>query len=307
MKRYLLIPALLLSVQAQAESTYPDLAETGPTRALQAGEVHHTPRDWKALPDGEFGESIKRGYSLFANSQQLHRSGQVNNGLNCINCHLGAGQLANAAPMWAAYVSYPAYRAKNKKVNTFEDRLQGCFMYSMNAGKGKAPGVLSQEILDLTAYSYWLSFGATVDNNLPGRSYAKMSHAPAEPDFVRGQRVYASECAVCHGKNGEGQQVDNRYVFPPLWGKDSYNWGAGMHQINTAANFIKANMPLGERYSLSDQQAWDVALFINSHERPQDPRFDGSVSQTAEAYHQHNDRYGKPSPVDRHLLGSQAF
>lgn len=101
----------------------------------------------------------------------------------------------------------------------------------------------------------------------PGRSYAKMSHAPAEPDFVRGQRVYASECAVCHGKNGEGQQVDNRYVFPPLWGKDSYNWGAGMHQINTAANSINANMPLGERYSLSDQQAWDVALFINSQER----------------------------------------
>ncbi len=61
-------------------------------------------------------------------------------------------------------------------------------------------------------------------------------------------------------------------VFPPLWGSNSFNWGAGMHRVNTAAGFIKANMPLGKPNSLSDQEAWDVAAYINSFPRPADPR-----------------------------------
>ena len=74
--------------------------------------------------------------------------------------------------------------------------------------------------------------------------------------------------------------------MPPLWGKDSYNWGAGMHRINTAAAFIKHNMPLGKPGSLSDQQAWDVAAFINTHERPQDPRLvEGSIEKTRVKFH----------------------
>lgn len=42
-----------------------------------------------------------------------------------------------------------------------------------------------------------------------------------------------------------------------------------MHRINTAASFIKHNMPLGKANSLSDEQAWDVAAYVNTHERPQ--------------------------------------
>ncbi len=91
---------------------------------------------------------------------------------------------------------------------------------------------------------------------------------------------------MCRGANGEGRKVGNSYNFPPLWGADSYNWGAGMHHINTAAGFIKANMPLGKGNSLSDQEAWDVALYINSHERPADPRAKGkSVAQTDKDLH----------------------
>ena len=36
------------------------------------------------------------------------------------------GRKVGSAPLWAAYVAYPEYRAKNKKVKaTFEERLQG--------------------------------------------------------------------------------------------------------------------------------------------------------------------------------------
>ena len=62
--------------------------------------------------------------------------------------------------------------------------------------------------------------------------------------------------------------------------------GAGMHRINTAADFIKANMPLGKGETILDQDAWDVAAFMNSHERPQDPRLvNGSVEETRVKYH----------------------
>lgn len=66
-----------------------------------------------------------------------------------------------------------------------------------------------------------------------------------------------------------------------------------MHRINTAAAFIRANMPFGKAGSLSNQQAWDVALYINSHERPQDPRFNGDIEKTKKQFHQHQCVYGK--------------
>jgi thiosulfate dehydrogenase len=58
-----------------------------------------------------------------------------------------------------------------------------------------------------------------------------------------------------------------------------------MTDIDKAAGFIKGNMPLGLGGTLTDQEAWDVALFIDSHERPQDPRFQGSVERTRTLYH----------------------
>ncbi len=73
-------------------------------------------------------------------------------------------------------------------------------------------------------------------------------------------------------------------MFPALWGDNSYNWGSGMSRIFTAASFIHLNMPPQQFGSLSKQDAWDLAMFINSHERPQDPRYDGSASSTRERY-----------------------
>ncbi|MCM0990130.1 c-type cytochrome, partial [Klebsiella pneumoniae] len=124
-------------------------------------------------------------------------------------------------------------------------------------------------------------------NRSTHRSRAARSGYPEVPqpeggyDLAKGEQVYDAQCAVCHGPNGEGQKSGDMYVFPPLWGADSFNWGAGMHRINTAAAFIKENMPLGKGGTLSDEDAWNVAAFMNSHERPQDPRLiDGSVEKT---------------------------
>lgn len=236
----------------------------------------------REIPDNAFGKLVQEGRAIFVDTKNRAPE-YVGNGLSCGNCHLEQGRKANSAPLWAAYTMYPAYRKKNDKVNSYTERLQGCFQFSMN---GKAPEAESRVIAALTAYSYWLAMGAPTGQELPGRAYPEVPPPAGGFDLAKGREIYADQCALCHGANGEGQKTGEDYVFPPLWGGDSFNWGAGMHRINTAAAFIKENMPLGKGGTLSNEDAWHVAAFMNSHERPQDPRLiDGSVEKTRDKYH----------------------
>lgn len=253
-----------------------------------------------SIPDDEFGKVVRQGEQIFIDTQK-NASQFVGNSLNCVNCHLDAGRKANASPLWGAYISYPAYRSKNKHVNTFAERLQGCFRFSMN---GKAPPLGDPTLIALESYAYWMATGAPVGGTVAGRGYIEVKK-PAQPaDFARGEKVYMQKCAICHGANGQGQVSAGKTVFPPLWGEKSFNWGAGMHDVKNAAGFIKANMPLGLGGTLTDQEAWDVAMFMDSHERPQDPRFTGSVEETRKKYHDSpTSMYGKS--VNGRVLGAK--
>jgi thiosulfate dehydrogenase len=77
-----------------------------------------------------------------------------------------------------------------------------------------------------------------------------------------GGQLYAANCASCHGDNGQGQ------VGPPLWGQGSFNDGAGTARVYTLAGFIRYAMPLTAPGSLSDEDAQQLAAFIDSHDRP---------------------------------------
>ena len=257
-----------------------------------------SPPDPATIPDNKMGEMIRRGRDIFVNTQ-AHAKDYVGNGLNCVNCHVNDGRQAGSAPLWGAMGMYPAYRGKNDMVNTIQHRIQGCFKYSMD---GTPPPANGEVLTALVAYGHWMAKGAPQGEALPGRGYPDVDKPAKQPDFDRGRQVFADNCALCHGADGHGTRVDGEYVFPPLWGPDSFNWGAGMHRINTAAEFIQANMPYGKGGSLSTQQAWDVALFINSHERPRDPRYSGDFQELVQTYHQHQCQYGKT--VDgKHLTG----
>jgi thiosulfate dehydrogenase len=249
------------------------------TAATQAG---FTPPPESAIPKSDFGQMVRLGENVFRNTQK-YAARYVGNTLNCQNCHLDAGRRAGSAPLWAAFVSYPAYRSKNKHVNTYAERLQGCFRYSMN-GRPPPPG--SKVLVALQAYSYFLARGAPVGTDMKGRGYPAVKR-PAKPfDYARGETVYRKSCALCHGANGQGQKsATGAPVFPALWGAHSFNWGAGMGNIKNAAAFIKANMPFSRAGTLTDQEAWDVAAFVDSRERPQDPRFTGSVAETRKKFH----------------------
>ena len=158
---------------------------------------------------------------------------------------------------------------------------------------GKAPAADSPEITALVSYMYWLSAGAPAGKVLAGQGYLEFKKPVIEPSYNAGKKVYEKNCALCHSSDGSGQFAEGKTVFPPLWGKNSFNWGAGMHKINTAAGFIKSNMPFGRGGMLSDQEAWDVAHFINSQERPKDPRQKSDIDGTKNEFHNENCSYGK--------------
>ncbi|MDO6461743.1 c-type cytochrome [Granulosicoccaceae sp. 1_MG-2023] len=248
--------------------------------------VHEAP----TLEDLEADESINpelkkvilKGRDMFINTQQF-RGEYVFNDLSCSSCHLGEGKLNWSGPVWPAVTTLPDFRGKNQHVNSLEERIAGCFSFSMN---GTPPEYGSDDMLALAAYHQWVATNAPVyERNIGGRGFGHLGREmPADISYEKGQVVYEANCAICHGEDGAGQKKDGQVVFPPLWGDGSYNWGAGMVRVYTAASFIKNNMPLGKPGSLSDADAWNVALYINSQERPQDPRYTGDAKETREKY-----------------------
>ena len=284
-----------------AADTAPAPAVTGTaaagTSAMAQGFV---PPDARQIPDTPMGAVIRRGEQIFLQTG-TNAPGFVGNHLNCVNCHLDAGRKAQSAPLWGAYPLYPAYRSKTKHVDTFSERLRGCFTYSMN---GKAPDPGDEVLVALEAYAYWMAQGAPVGQKLPGAGYGKVAVPAKAPDYQRGQAVFTAQCVLCHGADGQGQRSGEVQVFPPLWGTRSYNWGAGMHEVDKAAAFIQANMPLGRGGTLSAQDAWDVSTYINSQQRPQDPRFTQDVATTRAQFHDSPySLYG--TTVNGRLLGSE--
>jgi thiosulfate dehydrogenase len=236
--------------------------------------------DADALPDDDWGRAVRYGRDLISKTSTLigpevanpeHR--YAGNNLNCQNCHLEAATKEFGLPFQGVYADFPNYRARSGTVGTIEDRIQGCMVRSMN-GQQLPPN--GQEMTAMVAYLKFLSTGYQVGGATTGRGAGNMPELTRAADIRRGATVYAANCTTCHGQNGEGQRIGKAgdaqgYLFPPLWGPDSYNDGAGMHRLIVAANFIHANMPNGSDWRdpvLPADDAWDVAAYINAQPRP---------------------------------------
>jgi len=300
----LLVIVLVGAIMYNAGLRRPDEAPAVKASAVPIVPATFAPPADSEIPDGPTGASIRRGQQIFLHTG-ANAGKYVGNGLSCSNCHLDAGRRPNASPMWAAWGSYPAYREKNDQINTMEDRIRDCFSYSMNAPaspSGGPPPRADAIYRDLQMYFYWLAKGAPTGIDLPGKGFLKLQPAASGHDPARGAQVFTQSCAACHGADGQGQKnADGSFAFPPLWGPHSFNWGAGMAKITNAAGFIKANMPLGQENSLTSQQAWDVAAYMDSHERPRDPRQAGSIEDARKRFHATGDYYGQR--IDGALLG----
>ena len=198
------------------------------------------------------------------------------NNLSCTTCHLDGGTRKFGNPLVGTFVTYPQYRGREDAVSTSEERINGCFERSMN---GKKLPLDSTEMKAMVTYLHFLSTGLPVGVKLEGGSPLKLKQMARAADPVAGKLVYAATCVACHGENGQGVRRGkvgdaDGYQFPPLWGATSYNNGAGMGRVTSAAAFIKANMPPGTTHLnpvLTDEQAYDVAAYMNSHSRPVKP------------------------------------
>lgn len=241
----------------------------GPVSAAEPSEGKRTaafhPPSEDEIPDGPVGEAIRYGREVLTRTQVVARQ-YVGNGLNCSSCHLDAGRMPYASPWVGVWGVFPEYRTRNARMNSLQDRINDCFERSMN---GQALPLDSPEMGGILAYFWWLSKDVPTGLEVEGRGFKRI-RAPHPPDPARGARVYAEKCAACHGTDGQGATGSNgEYLFPALWGPKSFNIGAGMARVATAAAFVKVAMPLGQGDTLTDQEAFDVAAYFTHQPRPE--------------------------------------
>jgi thiosulfate dehydrogenase len=237
------------------------LAAVGTLRAPRPASAVDDPAVAAAvapIPSGSGGDLIRYGRSLIVDTQK--NAGQyITAGMSCAACHVNAGTKPHGGSFLGTYATFPQWNARAKRFITLGDRLDECFLYSMN---GRPPAPYSREMVAMTAYIAWLSRGAEVGKGFPGQGFVTV-HAPQPGDKQSGAKIFATQCVACHGADGAGIPAAN---IPPLWGPKSFNDGAGMNAKMPA--FVKANMPVGREGSLSDQAAADVSAYVLSHERP---------------------------------------
>ena len=248
-----------------------------PTPAKTGG---WTVPDVDRLPDDAWGRLVREGRDLTvatyahlgpeAADPSRHFSG---NNMACQNCHLEAGTKKFGLPFVGVFADFPQYRAREGEVGTLEDRINGCMTRSMS---GQPLPVDSHEMKAFVAYIKFLSDGRPIGGKTAGRGAGKIAELTYPADPVAGAKVFAETCAACHGDAGSGKRAGTAgdrkgYEFPPLGGPDSFNDGAGMARLIIAAAFIHSNMPNGASYDqpvLSEADAWNVAAFVASMQRP---------------------------------------
>ncbi len=222
-------------------------------------------------PTVEYGQRLLRETTNYLGiGQEDPDKRYIGNSLDCASCHLETGMQPGTLSLLQAASKYPRFSGRDGGDRDLRDRINGCMQRSMNGRP------LPRDSVEMIAMEgYILSLGRQHDAMPQSKLLSMEPPAFAEPDrkadLVAGEAVYVENCQVCHGENGAGlkESLDpgDGYVFPPLWGEESYNNGAGMNRVLTAARFIKARMPLGQP-DLTDDEAYDVSAYINSKPRP---------------------------------------
>ncbi len=218
---------------------------------------------------------VRLGHDLIENtSYYFGPKGKIasnTNGMNCQNCHIDGGIIPWGNNFSAVVISYPRFGYRSNAMMSVSLRVNDCFERSLN---GEPIDSNSYEMKAIIAYMHWLGDDVAKDKKPLGAGIIELPFLNRAADTVRGQKVYINICQRCHADRGQGQpNADvSGYIYPPLWGSHSYNKGAGLYRISYFAGFVKNNMPLKEATFehplLTNEEAWDVAAFVNSQQRP---------------------------------------
>lgn len=239
------------------------------------------PRDIELAIIEGFGDSeVEYGYHLITDSPNIMGPGAedpkmryTGNNLACASCHLDSGTKPGSASWIGITERFPQFSNRSNLESTLEDRINGCMERSMNGHKLPDD---SREMEAILAYMNWLSEDVPEDRKDEFKGFPAIEIPNFAVNLETGAALYRVQCASCHGDDGQGIKKPGAgfaYLYPPLWGEDSFNDGAGMHRVITAANFIKGNMPFGEATrenpKLTDEEAYHLAGYINSFGRPE--------------------------------------
>jgi thiosulfate dehydrogenase len=209
------------------------------------------------IADADVLRSLRRGRAILRLTRDSLPA-NVGNRLACVSCHALDGTQKDALPLVGAYSRFPQYRARSGHVDLIEDRVNDCFERSMN---GRALDRSGADMRDVVTYLAFLSRGVPAGARVDGQGVPALDAMAG--DTTSGARLFAATCVSCHGPQGQGTSI-----APPLWGPHSYNIGAGMTRIRTAAAFIRSAMPQNKPGSLTSQEAFDLAAYVNSRPRP---------------------------------------
>lgn len=230
--------------------------------------------DIQAIADVEQRKLVEYGKDLIAHTAKyLGPNGSIkpiSNGMNCQNCHLDAGTRTFGNNYGAVAATYPKFRARSGTEEDIYKRVNDCFERSLN---GSALEVESKEMQAIKAYIEYLGSNVAKGTVAEGSGLKPLALLDRAADPVLGKVVYDTKCIACHQAEGQGTLLPNgsEYAFPPLWGDHSYNDAAGLYRISNFAKYVKYNMPLGATHTspmLTDEEAWDVAAFVNSMPHP---------------------------------------
>ncbi len=224
---------------------------------------------------GKTGAAIRYGYELLAHTPEyIGPLGKVKSytqsRMACRNCHLDVGAHPQGNSWIDSHGLYPQYRAREGMVQTLADRVNACLQYPM---QGKPLPLESEEMKSILLYFKWLSRGRVVLEKDLDQRMVQLSFLTRAANPKTGEEVYKNFCSSCHGDQGQGKLKEDKksFLYPPLWGKESFVVGSSMSRLSLLARFIKGTMPLTstkEKSTLTDEQAWDVAAYISSQSRP---------------------------------------
>jgi thiosulfate dehydrogenase len=241
--------------------------------------------EWQApdinlVPQTPEGDLIRYGRELLVNTSKYFGPkgmiSSITNGMNCQNCHVEAGTRAFGNSFAAVAANYPQWRNRSGRIESIEFRINDCMQRSLN---GKEIDSLSKEMRAMVAYFKWIGKDVPQKTRPAGSGIVEIPFMQRAADLQQGKGIFENKCQRCHGNHGEGIMFPDStgYIYPPLWGMNSYNVSAGLYRISRLAAFVKYNMPFDQTQlspQLTDEEAWDVAAFISSQPRPE-KRFAG--------------------------------
>ncbi len=321
----LYVPNFKSKVEKEIETPVPDangnFTDAAKQEALKPTDTtnYWMAPDLASLDQDPNKELVLYGKDIIAHTSSYYgENGKIfkssTNGMNCQNCHLDAGTKIYGNNYSAVASTFPKYRARSGAIENTQKRINDCFERSLN---GQALDTNSKEMQAIVAYMNWLGKDVSKGVKPTGSGFKDLTFLERASDPDKGKIIYTEKCQSCHQSNGNGIMNTEKtaYTYPPLWGNKSYNDGAGLYRMSNFAKFVKYNMPLGVSHNstqLSDEEAWDVAAFVNSQPRPkkkikkdwpkiEEKPFDHPFGPYADGFDEAQHKYGPFKPIQEKI------